>query len=65
MSFQRKKGKKGSKKYGRNKIKCERYSREKRREKNKIRKIRKHLRTHPRNKVAQKRLNELIAFVQR
>lgn len=36
---QRKKGRNGTKKYGRSKVKCERYRREGRRERNKARKV--------------------------
>jgi len=47
----------GNRKHGRNKIKCERYFREHRKEKNKIKKIAKHLKFHINDKKAQSYLN--------
>ena len=44
--------KKGGRKCGRNKIKCERYRTQNRREKNKARKFAKHLRLHPNDAIA-------------
>jgi hypothetical protein len=41
------KGGKKNRKFGRDKIKCERYRRERRREKNKVKKVCKHLKKHP------------------
>ena len=56
-------GKSGTKKYGRNKVKCERYRREHRREKNKLRRLRKLVKTHPNDKQlkqAIRKFEELI-----
>lgn len=50
--FQGKKGKRGDKKHGRNATKCARYSREHRREKNKILRITRHVRQHPHDRTA-------------
>lgn len=58
-----KKGKNGSKKYGRMKNKCERYKNEKRREKNKVRKLTKYLKSHPNNLVAVKALEKYQAMI--
>ena len=52
----------GNKKKGRNKIWCEFYRREKRRERNKIKKIIRHLRYFPGDRQSRKRLNELTIF---
>ena len=46
MGKRQKRGHGGSRKIGRNKIKCERYQRENRRVKNKIKKIARHLKRH-------------------
>ena len=46
-------------KIGRNRIKCERYKLTHKREKNKIRRILKHLKKHPNNLEAKKRVEEL------
>lgn len=45
------KGKKGSRKYGRNKIKCEKYRKANRREENKARKEAKRLRRFAKRKI--------------
>lgn len=50
----RKKGKSGTRKYGRNLNSCAEYLREHRREKNKIRKIIRHLKAHPHDEASQK-----------
>lgn len=54
-----KKGKNGSKKYGRYKEKCAKYLRENRRIKNKILKIARHLRKHVNDLESIKRFTEL------
>lgn len=50
-------------KIGRNKIKCERYRLQHRREKNKIKKILRHLQNHPNNLQAKKRIEELRVII--
>ncbi|MBI2039919.1 hypothetical protein HYT18_02505 [Candidatus Microgenomates bacterium] len=55
-------GRKG-RKIGRNKAKCERYRLSHRREKNKIRKILKHLKKHPNNTAALRRIEELKRII--
>jgi hypothetical protein len=52
-------GKSGSRKYGRAKIKCQKYRDAKTRLKNKIRKIKRHLKKHLRDNWAGKTLREL------
>lgn len=49
----------GSRKIGRNKIKCELYRTRHTRERNKVRKIFKHIKRHPNNLQAKKRLEQL------
>jgi hypothetical protein len=58
-----KKGKNGTKKYGRNKIKCERYRATKRREKNKLRNVNRHLKDHPNDVKSVKKVGELEQFI--
>ena len=58
-----KRGSGGRRKIGRMKAKCERYRLAHKREKNKIRKILKHLRKHPNNLQAKKRIEELKALI--
>lgn len=58
-----KKGKSGARKYGRNKVNCEKYRNEHRREKNKLRRLRKLIILHPNDKQMSrviKKLEELI-----
>ena len=55
----RKHGSGGNRKKGRNLAKCAWYKNTKRRERNKIRKIRKHFRKFPQDKQSAKRLVEL------
>lgn len=55
-------GKKG-RKIGRNLTKCAWYRNSKRREKNKIKKIKKHLKRHSQDFMSAKRLTELEAFI--
>lgn len=52
MASTKQKAGKKNRKHGRNKLFCERYRREGRREKNKAIRLRKHLRRHPRDTVA-------------
>ena len=49
----------GSAKIGRNRIECERYRAQGRREKNKRRKLRKHIREYPGDLAAQKALEKI------
>jgi hypothetical protein len=56
MSKHIKVGHGGTRKYGRNKVKCERYRREHRREKNKLRRLQKAFR----NNQSNKHLTEII-----
>lgn len=56
-------GRNGTKKYGRNKVKCEIYRREHRREKNKIRKLSKLLKRHPNNLQILKTINKLKTLI--
>lgn len=51
--------KSGGKKCGRNKIKCDRYRAQNRREKNRARKFAKHLRLHPNDAMAHELKKEL------
>ncbi len=53
----------GARKIGRSKVKCERYRLLKTREKNKVRKIKKHLKRNVNDKHALSRLLELEAFL--
>jgi hypothetical protein len=53
------KGGKKNRKWGRNKIKCQRYALERRGEKNKVKKLKKHLRHHPEDVQAKSRLTKL------
>ena len=59
MDTRRKRGKSGARKYGRNEVKCKRYKAEHRREKNKLRKLRKLARKQTNNKQLIKRIKEL------
>jgi hypothetical protein len=47
-------GKSGARKYGRNERKCQRYKLEHRREKNKLRKLRKIAKRHPNKQILNK-----------
>lgn len=58
------KGHRGVRKYGRNKVKSERYKQEKRREKNKVRKINRHLKFHVNDWASKKRVEELTIFLE-
>lgn len=62
MPKARRGGRKG-RKIGRNKVKCEKYRLSHRREKNKIRKINRHLKVHINDWVAKKRVDELRALI--
>lgn len=53
------KGGKKNRKYGRNKTVCERYSREGREEKNKARRLRRHLKKYPEDGEATKALKAI------
>jgi len=53
------KGGKKNRKHGRNKTGCERYRREGRREKNKARRLRRHLRHNPQDRTARFALKRL------
>ena len=63
MSKRVKRGSGGRRKIGRMKAKCERYRLLHTREKNKIKKILKHLKKHPNNKSAIVRVEELKAII--
>ena len=54
-----KKGRSGARKYGRNEVKCKRYKSEHRREKNKLRKLKKLARKQPNNKQLFKTIRKL------
>ncbi len=58
MSKKKDKGNK-NRKYGRARIGCERYRRENRREKNKVRKLRRHLKNQPGDRAALAALKKL------
>jgi hypothetical protein len=59
MSKRIHKGHSGTRKYGRNKIKCQRYKNERRREKNKLRRLRHVFLHHPNDKVMAKAIRHL------
>lgn len=63
MSHKNKAGKGGKRKIGRMKEKCLKYKNEKRREKNKVRKLTKYLKQHPNNLVAVEALQRYQALV--
>ena len=63
MSYQRKKGSRGVRKYGRARTKCEQYRREHKREKNKIKKILRHLRKHPNDNRSRSHIKRLENFI--
>ena len=64
MATKRKRqGGKTNRKLGRNEVKCKRYRAENRREKNKIRKIRKHLKRHINDRLAKRSLQKFIKFI--
>jgi ribosomal protein S15P/S13E len=50
-------GKSGTRKYGRNATKCQIYRSQKKREKSHIRRINKHLRRHPKDKQSKRALS--------
>ncbi len=56
-----KKGKSGNKKHGRSKAWCERYRARGQREKNKLKKIRRHLKKFPGDRAAELKRKELKA----
>ncbi len=56
-------GKKGGKKYGRNRKYCEAYRRNNLKERHKIAKLRKYLKTHPNDKQAAVRIEQLRALL--
>lgn len=59
MPTQHRKGSGGTKKYGRNRIKCLKYSQRNQKIKNKIRKLKKVSKIQPNNKQVIRRLEEL------
>jgi hypothetical protein len=58
-----KKGKSGTKKYHRMEVKCARYRSQKRREKNKMRRLETYMKHNPNDKQALTRYNQLYEFV--
>ena len=59
MVTKRQRGGSGSRKYGRNEAGCKRYRAEQRREKNKLRKLKKLARRHPNNQQLIKKIRKL------
>lgn len=59
MAGQKAKGGTKNRKYGGNKAFCERYRKEGRREKNKARRLRRHLKKFPKDKQAEKALRKV------
>lgn len=57
-----KKGKSGTKKYGRNEVCCRRYKESHKREKNIVKRIVKHLARHVHDKQAERRLHEKNSY---
>jgi hypothetical protein len=58
-----KRGKNGTKKYGNMEVKCARYRSQKRREKNKMRRLTKYMKHNPNDKHALIKYNQLYEFV--
>lgn len=65
MGTRIRRGRSGTRKYGRNKAKCERYRREHRREKNKLKKLQKAFKKQPNNKQIANRIKGLEEFLKK
>ena len=65
MDTRKKRGKSGNRKHGRNKLKCGAYRLGMRREKNKLRRLRKLVKTHPRDKQITQAIDRLDLVLKR